>query len=144
MIPSNYPLELYHGDSYQWQFKLWLDVAKTQPLDLTGVVVKAEIRETSGSPNIFALTCTVALPNTIAMTLPAPLCRTIPVAGHMWDCQLTFPDGNVNTILAGTVSITPDITDSDAIELLTPSQQPATMATEQVKAPRLAAVPRRR
>jgi hypothetical protein len=138
MIPSEYPLTLYHGDSYQWQFVLWLDVAKTQPLDLTGVVVKAEIRETSGAPTIFALTCNVSLPNTIAMTLPADLCRTIPVAGHMWDCQLTFPDGSVNTILAGPVSITPDITDSDSIEVLTQSAEP-----QAVKAPRLQAVPRR-
>ena len=133
MIPSEYPLTLYHGDSYQWQFKLWLDVAKTQPLDLTGVTVKAEIRETTGAPDKFVLTCNITLPNIIAMTLPADLCRTIPVASHMWDCQLTYSDGSVNTILAGPVSITPDITDSDNIEVAGPTT---------VKAPRLQAVRR--
>jgi len=139
MIPSDYPLTLYHGDSYQWLFVLWLDVAKTQPLDLTDVVVKAEIRETSGSPIIYALTCEITLPNTIVMVLTAELCRTIPVAGHVWDCQLTFPDGSVNTILGGAVSVTPDVTDSDDIITTTTAT-----AAEPNKAPRLQAVPRRR
>jgi len=115
MIPSSFPLDLYHGDSYTWQFKLWLDANKTQPLDLTGVVAKAEIRETPGSTKIYVIGCELVPPNIIVATLTATICKSLPITSHMWDLQLTYPDGQVNTILAGPVSVTADITDSDAV-----------------------------
>jgi hypothetical protein len=112
MTPSDYPLTLYHGDSYVWQFVLWLDAAKTQPLDLTNITPKAEIRSESGAVEFFSIGCTVSLPNVIIATLSADVCRAMPVATYAWDLQLTYGDGQVNTILAGAVTITPDITDS--------------------------------
>jgi hypothetical protein len=30
----------------------------------------------------------------------------------VWDLQLTFPDSSVKTVVAGVVTITPDVTDS--------------------------------
>lgn len=112
MIPTSYPITLYHGDSYDWQFKLWLDIAKTQPMDLTGVTPKAEIRKDTGTTPIYPFTCAIVPLNTITMALSAEECAAIPVSTYKWDLQLTFPTGAVNTILAGSVTITPDVTDS--------------------------------
>jgi len=108
--PAAYPLRLYRGDSYHWQFRLWADAAKTQPVDLTGVVVKAEIRDRSAGSTIVAMVCVVNLPNTVDVQLPAAASKTAPTGG--WDLQLTYPDGRTVTVLAGNVTVTGDITDS--------------------------------
>jgi hypothetical protein len=112
-MPSDYPLDIYHGDSYHWQFQLWLDLANTQPLDLTGVTVKAEIRDKPGGTQIFPIDCEVVLPNLIEAVLTAPVCKTLPIADDMaWDLQLTYPTGSVNTMLAGKVKVVQDVTDA--------------------------------
>jgi hypothetical protein len=115
MMPGNYPLPLYHGDSYEWQFKLWLDEGKTVPLDLTDVIPKAEIRDKPGGANIYALSCSILEPNIVWVSLSATLCATIPVGNLVWDLQLTYPSGAVNTILAGAVTMAPDVTDSTVV-----------------------------
>ena len=40
----SYPLRIYRGDTYRWRFMLWADPDRTVAVDLTGVVVGAEIR----------------------------------------------------------------------------------------------------
>lgn len=131
MMPSEYGLRLYHGDSYSWQFKLWLDEAKTAPLDLTGVVPKAEIRLAPGAPVVVTLVTEVVLPNIVAMSLSSTQCRDLEVAPHVWDLQLTYPTGSVNTILAGTVEVTADVTDS--IALAGRMAQPTTILMRQAE-----------
>jgi hypothetical protein len=116
-MPGTYPLSLYRGDSYTWQFRLWSDPAHTQPVDLTGATVKAEVRYTPGGTAILALDCTITAPNIIGMHLPADawdgfvMTKTGTAA---WDLQVSFPGGDVITYLAGPVTLTADITDSVA------------------------------
>jgi hypothetical protein len=131
MMPSEYGLKLYHGDSYSWQFKLWLDEGKTAPLDLTGVVPKAEIRFEPGGAVIVTFVTEVVLPNIIAMSLSSTQCQALEIAPHIWDLQLTYPSGSVNTILMGTVEVTADVTDSVAAGAL--MAQPTTIAMQQGK-----------
>jgi len=111
-MPGDYPLNIYHGDSYHWQFKFWTDEAKTVPMDLTDVVPKAEIRNKAGGDQIFIMDCEVVLPNFIEMTLNPTVSTSLPVGSLVWDLQLTFPVGSVNTLLAGTVTVVMDVTDS--------------------------------
>lgn len=111
MMPATLPLDIYRGDTARWQFKLWADPEKTDPVDLTGVVAKAEIRDKSGGSKISELACVITTPNTINMTLDAATSRALPNKGF-WDLQLTYPSNDVNTILSGAVTVTPDITDS--------------------------------
>lgn len=119
MTPGGFPLTLYRGDSYRWSFVLWADAAKTAPADLTGVVAKAEIRDKPNGTKVVALTCHVNLPNTITAILDAASSVQLPLTGA-WDLQLTYPDGQVATVLAGAVTVTPDVTDSIAAA---PAQQ---------------------
>lgn len=116
-LPATLPLALYRGDSYAWRFNCWADDDKTQPADLTGVTAKAEIRSAPGATPIINMPCTVALPNRIDMKLPAAAWgATLGKSGiAIWDLQLTYPAGDVKTIVRGDVTITADITDSVAV-----------------------------
>ena len=113
-MPAQYPLNLYRGDTYRWRFSLWLDAAKTVPIELEGVEPKAEIRNRPGGSTIVALDCSIDDSNTVVVELSAEASRRIPNTGGVWDLELTYPSGDVGTVLAGNVSITLDVTNSTA------------------------------
>jgi hypothetical protein len=104
----DYPLNVYRGDTYAWQFRVWSDAAGTIPADLTGVLVAAEIRDKPGGTLILTLAPTIT-GNVIDLPLSAAVCRTLPAQGA-WDLQLTFPSGHVHTIVAGRVMARADVT----------------------------------
>ena len=108
--PQNYPLDLYRGDSAGWSFALWADEDHTVPLDLTGVTAEAEFREKSAGTTIVTMSCTI-VGSAVEVRLPASSWVGAPPGGG-WDLQLTFADGSVRTVVAGKVTVTPDITDS--------------------------------
>jgi hypothetical protein len=118
MKPGPMPLELYRGDSAAWQFKLFDDEGKTIPTNLTGVQAKAQIRDRSGGDKITDLACTITPPNVIDVRLSAEDSRTLEFTRGFWDLQLTYTDGRVHTIVAGGVTVTADITDSDSALVL--------------------------
>jgi len=108
-VPSTYPLTIYRGDTARWQFRLWADAAKTSPVDLTEATVKSEIRSNSGSV-VTPLLCAVTLPNTIEVELSAVLSSTLTTAPAHWDLQLTWESGDVQTPVAGAVTLQQDVT----------------------------------
>jgi hypothetical protein len=109
MQPANLPLEIYRGDSMRLRLKL-LDQAQ-QPIDLTGVTAKSEIRDRPAGTQITELTCSITLPNIIDLLLSATDSHSLPTNG-VWDLQLTYQSGDVVTPLGGQVQVTPDVTDS--------------------------------
>lgn len=112
-MPGNFPLTLYRGDSYRWEFRLWTDAQKTEPADLTGVTAKSEIRDRPGGRIVVALECEVQQPNIVIARLLAEASRDLPLPpAGAWDLQLTYAGGDVRTILAGAVTVTPDVTSS--------------------------------
>jgi len=125
MIPGDFPLVLYHGDTAHWQFRFWADAAKTVPANLAGVTVKAELRDTPGGNLILTFATAVLPPNTVRMDLTPAAAMALPDTGGAWDLQLTYPSGDVATPLAGLVEVTMDVTDSRP--LVTPA--PARPAT---------------
>ena len=111
-MPGKYDLQLYRGDSYGWTFRRWADDAHMIPTDLTGQEAAAQIRDKSGGAQVVDLTCVIALPNEINVTLDADMWTGAPTAGA-WDLELTHTaSGAVHTVLAGKVAITADITNS--------------------------------
>lgn|SRR5215471_2512481 len=110
MPPSLYNLQVYRGDTTIWTVKLWTDASRTTPVDLTGQTPKAELRNAPGGGTIIPTTCTLTLPNTIKITLTAANAKNA-VTG-VWDLQLTDGSGVVTTMVAGQVTVTPDVTDS--------------------------------
>lgn len=110
MTPGTANLDIYRGDTKRWQFRLWADVAKTIPTDLTSVVANATIRdEVVGGSFELPLTCTITLPNIVNMTLTSDQSRSLPSVG-VWDLQLNYPSGDIFTPLKGAVVVTQDVT----------------------------------
>lgn len=112
MKPGEFPLDIYRGDTYRWQFVLWSDIAKTQPVDLSGVLVKSQIRDKPMGRLLAVIDCTVTPPNTILATLTAAECAKLVGRTLAWDLQLAWANGDITTLLAGPVNLTIDVTDS--------------------------------
>ena len=113
MLPGRYPLEIYRGDTKKLAFKLWADAAKTIPTDLAGAVPAAHIRQANTSLKApVVATCAIELPNIITMTIASDTTVDTPARGHQgqWDVQVTFPNGEILTVLAGVVTIYGDVT----------------------------------
>ena len=111
MMPGAFSLIIYRGDTHAWRFTLWQDAEKTLPVDLSNVAVKAEIRDRPAGMVIQPITLVVTLPNIIDASLTADMTSQLPATGR-WDLQLTDTYDWVSTILAGTVTVTGDVTDS--------------------------------
>src|SRR5215471_18093727 len=99
--PGTYGLDLYRGDTYAWRFVLWQDAAKTQPVDLTGAVVGAQVRATHDGD----------LLATFAVAVDPDTSEAIPGGSYRWDLEVWWPDGTVRTILAGGCRVTDDVTE---------------------------------
>jgi hypothetical protein len=69
---------------------------------------------------VIPLVCAVEMPNAILVSLDAAASATLPLTGA-WDLQLTYPEGEVATILAGAVSVKADVTDSAAVTRMAPT-----------------------
>jgi hypothetical protein len=109
MQPANFPLEIYRGDSSRMRVKLY--DADKNPIDLTDIVAKSEIRDRPAGTVVVPLDCTITLPNIVEIVLTAANSSKLPVQG-VWDLQLTYPNGGIKTPMAGLVKVTPDVTDS--------------------------------
>jgi hypothetical protein len=106
--PAVWDLAVYRGDSYGWRIVCWADVDKTTPVDLTGVVAAAQVRPGHSGPVEVEFDIAVTLPNIIDIVLTAAKSRSS--GSGRWDLELTFPSGEVRTILVGNVTVTDDIT----------------------------------
>jgi hypothetical protein len=118
VTPGTYPIFVYRGDSYNWQFTLWQDTIKTQPVDLTGVTGKAEIRTAAAGTLITSMVVTITQPNILNVRLPATNSALLTKVGGFWDLQLTYTNSDVQTVVSGSVTVTMDVTDSAASLLL--------------------------
>jgi hypothetical protein len=112
---------LYRGDTYSWSFRLWDDEDQTVPHDLTGATAAAQIRNKPAGDLVIDLDCAVVTTgppgpvttNTVQVELPADRWTAAPGIGvGAWDLEITYPDGNVTTVLAGKVTVTLDVTNS--------------------------------
>ena len=109
MQPANLPLDIYRGDTMHLRIKLF-DQDK-QPIDLSDVVAKSQIRDRPAGLQITDLKVTITYPNIIDLFLTSGDSYNLPANG-VWDLQLTYGSGEVTTFLAGQVQVTPDVTDS--------------------------------
>jgi hypothetical protein len=104
MKPGKYDLAIYRGDTYAWQFAMWQDAASTVPLNLTGVIPAAEIRNASAGRVYVTFTPTITQPNIVLLKLSAVDSAKCPATG-VWDLQLTFPTGPPGPAPAHTLSV---------------------------------------
>jgi hypothetical protein len=107
-LPVEVDLNIYMGDDFP------IDVAVTDsvtggPMDLTGITAKSQIRATAADTNILAtLTPTIA-GNVITLKLSHTDSAKLPLQ-CVWDMQITDAAGNITTLVAGKVTVAPEVT----------------------------------
>ena len=117
MPPATYDLEIYRGDTHAWEWLL--QDAGGAPWSVSGATGKAEIRVGSGQPVLAELVVTLVAPNTVKADLDAATSAALTAATARWDLQLTYTSpARVVTVIAGSVKITGDITDSGTLPLM--------------------------
>lgn len=113
--PTTVDLKLYAGDDFRLLVRL-IDPDSGAPVDLTGVVGAAQIRDEAAPAGTLPLaTFTVSVgAEEIELHLPAQETTDAdPDAGWpnaVWDLQITWPDTTVVTVSAGRVYLTEDVT----------------------------------
>lgn len=110
-MPATHALDLYRGDTYAGEFVLWADDERTIPVDLAGVVPRSQIRRVPLAAELLVeLTCSIEAPNVVHVSLAASSWPADPFTAAVWDLELTYPDGVVQTVLAGPVRVSGDVT----------------------------------
>lgn len=110
-MPITYNLSIYRGDTQYWQFVFWDDIQKTQPSNLTGAIPLCQVRAQINSTVIATIQCTVVPPNTVNCVMEPADTESLP-AHAVWDLQLTYPSGDVQTPVGGNITTTFDVSDA--------------------------------
>lgn len=108
-VPGVYDLHLYRGDTKGWQFRLWADEGRSVPIDLTGVTPTAQMRDRPGGTILVSMVAAVVGPNVVQVNLYTAQSMRAPHKG-VWDLQLVYPAGEVQTVVSGTVVVDTDVT----------------------------------
>jgi len=105
-LPAAVDLYLYKGDDFS------MTLTVTNPdgsaANLTGATFKAQIRSAPGAATVLASFTTSVATNVITLTMAATDTLTLP-AGAAWDCQMTTSAGKIQTLAAGQVKTTADV-----------------------------------
>jgi hypothetical protein len=111
MLPTAFNLDLYRSDTFRMQITAW-ETEDTVPLDLAGATAKAEIRDKAMGKLLATIDCTITEPNIIDLELHASFTATLAPGKRVWDLQISLPTGDTRTVLAGSVSVVADVTES--------------------------------
>jgi hypothetical protein len=107
-MPSAANLAIYQGDDYA--AVVTVSGGSTQP-DISQYTAQAQIRLGPADSNAQVVVEIATQISSPQITLSIPRDITAQLSGkYAWDLQLIAPDGTVQTILAGNVWVTPEIT----------------------------------
>jgi hypothetical protein len=103
-------LDIFQGDD--WASMVTVLNCDGSPPDLTGYTAQAQIRSGPAdlAPVAAEMTTTVVLPNLVSLYVPSDSTRQLRALYYGWDLQLTSPAGMITTILAGSVTVTQEVT----------------------------------
>lgn len=82
------------------------------PIDLSGYVAGAQVRYRHSDPVPAAVFGAVLneTPGLVSLKLGAAQTATLSKPFGVWDCELTAPDGTVQRLAEGKVTISPEVT----------------------------------
>jgi hypothetical protein len=114
--PAARDIEIYQGDTFDLYFRLKQKNTETnffEYVDLTGAVGKAHLRTEAKADALMAeaqvtVSDQAVTPGGVWVHL-SPV-QTATVVAGVWDCQLTFADGTVRTVLGGKVKVIVGVT----------------------------------
>lgn len=124
-MPDVGNLDIYQGDDYA--ATILVTDAVGNPVNLTGYLIQSQIRvgPADSNPTVSVeITCTFTAPNQITIKIPHTTTKLL-TGRYVWDLQLTATDGTVTTIIAGAVSVTPEVTREGSLMALMPGYQRA-------------------
>lgn len=104
-LPTNVDLEFWRGDAQEFIVRFTDDATPPNPIVLTGYTPLAVIRSSFTAPTTYTFTTTVQNINEIRVYLPSSISKTIPAGDYIWNLQVTAPNGDVRTYLAGDVKV---------------------------------------
>jgi hypothetical protein len=105
--PNTVDVDIYQGDDFS------MTLTVTNPdgsaANLTGATAAAQIRSAPASTDIAATFTTTIASNVVTLTLTHTAATALS-GNYVWDCQLTYSGGTVNTIAAGRVRVAAEVT----------------------------------
>lgn len=102
-LPQNVDWKFWKGDSQEFIVKFKDDQGVA--LNLTGYTPLAVMKSSFNSPTIYTFTTTIQNGNEVRVYLPSSISKTIPAGDYIWNFQLTAPNGDVRTYLAGDITV---------------------------------------
>lgn len=116
-LPGEYDFSLYQGDTCSFSLTytegaVGAEVGKS----LDGAVLEAHLRQKKTDPSFTAVFDVTADPDQITnpglmtVSLDAANSSLLVARRYYWDLEITWPNAEVQTILAGIVSVTQDVT----------------------------------
>lgn len=113
--PATQNIALYQGDTWKQTMHVYgrnMDGSQGDPVDLTGATPTAQIRATESSPIAIDITCALTDqgtdPGGIDMSLTAE--ETTQAVKGKWDLQLEWSNGDIQTLVKGSVTVTAEVT----------------------------------
>jgi len=121
VAPVEMALTIYQGATFRQSFtwKSGPTATEAEPVDLTGCVARAYIREKYDSPAPLLDMTTEngrivlgGAAGTVDLELAADATATLPYLkrGARWDLEIEWPDGDVCRLFQGAVTISPEVT----------------------------------
>jgi hypothetical protein len=105
-LPENLDLEIWQGDAQE--YFILLKSETNVAIDLTGCTAQAVLRQSFSAPTAYSFVCTLVAPATdgkIRMYMSSADSALIPAGDYVWNFQITAPNGDVRTYLAGDVKV---------------------------------------
>jgi len=106
LLPQVVDLDLYAGDDSS--FTLAVKNADGSPANLVGATVLSQIRQTPQTAAVAATFTTSISGNVITLGLAHTAAAGLG-GSYVWDCQVTYASGQVQTIAAGQCRITAEV-----------------------------------
>lgn len=110
-VPEKVELQHYRGDTFGMVLRLWDDVEKTVPSDLSNATTTAQVRAQTEAADVLESFEVGVVANEITLILAPAQTRVMPET-VVFDCQVDWQsdDVNVQTVIAGTISFGRDVT----------------------------------
>lgn len=106
-LPQNVDMTLWKGDARTFIVRFKDEAGNA--LNLAGYTPLAVMKSSFNSPTPYNFTTTVQNGNEVKIYLPSTISKTIPAGDYIWNFQLTAPNGDVRTYLAGDVTVLAEV-----------------------------------
>lgn len=106
-LPQNVDMKIWKGDART--FILRFKDENGNALNLAGYTPMAVMKASFNSPTPYNFTTTVQNGNEVKVYLSSAISKTIPAGDYIWNFQLTAPNGDVRTYLAGDITVLAEV-----------------------------------